>query len=245
MVSPGRVYLLPIIGVFATLLPPESVSVGTESSGVFTVTPPQPTVYTGVTAGLASDVTVKSGPIIVTTGRTLSGYSGLEVNFGPWLYRALLLTGRVLGGYSGLEVNFGSRLYTTLLPGRKVDSINVEYVIPSGLCTSPATAYILYVQYEDGTPVMGGKLYMFSANPKYYTSADIYNGIAMMCTTLSPYSVGSASYIVVDYEQKTYIAAISNLTKQPSISSDVYTATVTATARLTKPYKFQIDLQTL
>jgi hypothetical protein len=46
MASPGRVYIMPVIGVNAPLLPSTSVSVGTESSGVFAVTPPQPTVYT-------------------------------------------------------------------------------------------------------------------------------------------------------------------------------------------------------
>ncbi|MGB9774524.1 MAG: hypothetical protein ACPL4I_10965 [Bacteroidota bacterium] len=219
MASPGRVYIMPVIGVNAPLLPSTSVSVGAESSGVFAVTPPQQTVYTGVSATVVSQA-VRSRTVLTATGR-------------------------VLGGYAQTGVRVGARQYTTVLSGRTVGSVLPSVVVPSELCTSPATAYILYVQYEDGTPVTGGKLYMFSSYPKYYTSADIHNGMAMLCSTVAPQSVQSASYIIVDGGLRTYIATISNLTKQPSISSDIYTATVTATTQLTRPYKFQIDLQKL
>jgi hypothetical protein len=145
------------------------------------------------------------------------------------------------------QVLSGSRTGTTVLftTGRTFSGISPQPVRYGYKCTAPSYTYLAQV-YNGNQLITSGRVYLYLANPKVYTEAEIINGLAMICIPLTPSTIQQATVIVVDSNLNTYLASISNTSPLSSAaqvtSTPVYTATVNISSQLALPTKFTIDI---
>jgi hypothetical protein len=142
---------------------------------------------------------------------------------------------------------YGTRTGTTVLltTGRTFSGISPQPVRYGYKCTAPSYTYLAQV-YNGNQLITSGRVYLYLANPKVYTEAEIINGLAMICIPLTPSTIQQATVIVVDSNLNTYLASISNTSPLSSAaqvtSTPVYTATVNISSQLALPTKFTIDI---
>ena len=205
--------------VVAKWYPNVSTTVGDEVSGTFTVNPYQ---ITGTLVQPATYGTRTGTTILFTTGRQLSGYVVPQVLSGSRTGTTILFTtGRTFSGISPQPVRYGYK------------------------CTAPSYTYLAQV-YNGNQLITSGHIYLYLANPKVYTEAEIINGLAMICIPLTPSTIQQATVIVVDSNLNTYLASVSNASPLSSTaqvtSTPVYTATVNISSQLSLPTKFTVDI---
>jgi len=152
-----------------------------------------------------------------------------------------------IGGALVQPAVYGTRTGTTLLltTGRTFSGISPQPVRYGYKCTAPSYAYLAQV-YNGNQLITSGRVYLYLANPKVYTEAEIINGLAMICIPLTPSTIQQATVIVVDSNLNTYLASISNTSPLSSAAqvtnTPVYTATVNISSQLSLPTKFTVDI---
>jgi hypothetical protein len=199
--------------------------------------------YPNVSTTVGDEV---SGTFMVNPHQ-ISGTLIQPVAYGTRTGTALLFTGRRLSGYFAPQVLSGSRTGTALLftTSRTFSGISPQPVRYGYKCSTPSYTYLAQV-YNGNQLITSGRVYLYLANPKVYTEAEIINGLAMICIPLTPNTIQQATVIVVDSNLITYLASISNISPLSSVAqvtnTPVYTATVNISSQLALPTKFTVDI---